>query len=307
MSRSLARLLSLAIATTALVPSLAHACACGCGLFDVGTSSMYPDGAGGMVFAEYDLLDQNHNRAGDKRASPDDNADKRIQSHFVRVGGQYLFNRDWGVQAEVPYWSRTFQTTDQNGNLADFDTHAVGDIRVSGIYTGASEDMSTGLTFGVKLANGQTDAAGFDSDTQIGSGSTDLLLGAYHLFKISSDGIWNGFAQVNLDQPVVSKAGYVPGSEIDSAVGAYYAGWEIGKTRVSPILAVDFASRGSDAGTAAHPEDTGYRRILAAPGFEVDFGRIRLYGDVQIPVYGYFNGNQLAAPISYKIAARYVF
>ena len=33
-----------------LVPRPALACACGCGVFDVGTSSMFPTGAGGTVF-----------------------------------------------------------------------------------------------------------------------------------------------------------------------------------------------------------------------------------------------------------------
>ena len=32
-----------------------YACACGCGVFDVGTASMLPQGPGGMAWLEYDL------------------------------------------------------------------------------------------------------------------------------------------------------------------------------------------------------------------------------------------------------------
>ena len=37
-----------------VAPSVGWACACGCGVFDVGTSSMFPEGPGGMAFVEYD-------------------------------------------------------------------------------------------------------------------------------------------------------------------------------------------------------------------------------------------------------------
>ena len=40
------------------------ACACGCGVFDVGTSSMLPQGTGGVAWFEYDYQNQNRNRSG---------------------------------------------------------------------------------------------------------------------------------------------------------------------------------------------------------------------------------------------------
>ena len=102
--RPLAHRASLALMAAALLaPGAALACACGCGIFDVGTSSMYASHAGGIVFVEYDYLDQSHNRAGTHRAPAADNPDKAIQSTFVTVGGQYQFNRSWGVSVEVPF------------------------------------------------------------------------------------------------------------------------------------------------------------------------------------------------------------
>ena len=47
------------------------------------------------------------------------------------------------------------------------------------MYTGFFKDMSTGVIFGLKLPTGTYTAPGLDRDTQIGSGSTDLMLGGY--------------------------------------------------------------------------------------------------------------------------------
>ena len=39
--------------STVFLPSLALACACGCAIFDVGTSTLLPAGPGGTIFAEW--------------------------------------------------------------------------------------------------------------------------------------------------------------------------------------------------------------------------------------------------------------
>ena len=94
-----------------LAPGVVHACACGCGVFDVGTSSMFPEGAGGMAFLQYDYSDQNRNWSGTSEAPAANNGDKEIATDFVTAGLQYLFNPSWGVQVEVPYDYRSFKTT----------------------------------------------------------------------------------------------------------------------------------------------------------------------------------------------------
>jgi len=290
-----------------LTPALSWACACGCGIFDVGTSAMFPTRAGVMVYLEDDFLDQTQNRNLTSRAPAANNADQEIRTHFAKVGGQYMFNRDWGARVEVPYWDRYFRTVGDSGPTS-FTHGALGDIRVSGVYTGFSEDMSTGLIFGLKLPTGDSTYANFDPDTEIGTGSTDLLVGAYHLVKISNDGAWNAFGQINFQQPVATKASYIPGNEIDAAMGSYYSGWSLGdNARITPILAALFSFRGSDTGSLGHPTDSGFRRLLVAPGVEADIAGVRVYGDIEVPLYQYFIGNQLAAPFGFKVAAMYMF
>ena len=313
LSSSLSALL-MGISAIAITPSQSHACACGCGVFDVGTNAMFPTTSGGMVFLEYNFLNQSQNRAQGGSSPAANNDDKEIKTSFYKIGGQYMFNRNWGAQIEVPYWSRHFETTDENtGNPVSFDHGALGDIRIKGIYAGLFDDMSTGLTFGFKLPTGDSSYVNFDPDTEIGSGSTDLLLGIYHMGKITDDNLWTWFIQLNLDQPILSKPNYLPGNEIDTAIGAYYGGWKFGDAnKIAPILELITAVRGMDAGSdAAQDQDgsgaSGYRRILVSPGFETDLGAFRVYADVQVPIYQYFNGNQLAAPIGYKVATMFNF
>ena len=81
-----------------LAPGVVHACACGCNVFDVATSSMLPNGQGGMAWLQYDYQDQNRNWNGTSEAPAADNTDKEIETHFITAGLQYLFNDQWGAR-----------------------------------------------------------------------------------------------------------------------------------------------------------------------------------------------------------------
>src|ERR1039458_6436185 len=85
-----------------VAPGAAFACSCGCGVFDVGTSSMFPVGTGGMAFLNYDYQDQNQNWSGNSSAPAANNGDKEIETHFATIGLQYMFNSSWGAQVELP-------------------------------------------------------------------------------------------------------------------------------------------------------------------------------------------------------------
>ncbi len=284
-----------------LMPGLVLACACGCGVFDVQPGTMFPTGEGGTVWAEYDFMNQNVNWNGFSSASSANNSDKVIRTNFITLGGQYMFNRDWGVMAEIPYWDRYFSTTDDSGNIAGFNHDAIGDIRIKGIYSGFSPDMSSGLTFGLKLPNGDYSYTNFDRDTEIGTGSTDLLLGAYHMGALTADASWDWFVNGELDQPFLTTAGYRPGDQFDVAGGVYYDKWAIGNVKIAPVMQFIGSYRLSDRGVNADPENSGYKRILFAPGVEVSEGEWHLFTDVGLPVYQDMVGNQLTAPILFKL------
>lgn len=290
-----------------LAPNRAFACACGCGVFEVGTASMLPTHPGGMAFVEYDELNQNRNWSRYSRGSDDDNADKLLRTNFFTAGVQYMVNRSWGLQAELPYWNRTFRTTDDSGAPLASVHSAVGDIRLRGIYTGFSGDMSSGLTFGLKLPTGDFSFPDFDRDTEIGTGSTDLLLGAFRVGRVPSALGWAWFANAVLDQPVLTAGGYRPGGELDAAIGGYYDRTRLGDVTVAPVAQLVGSHRLRDSGTLGHFTDSGYDRILLAPGLEFDTALVRVYGDVGFPLYQYVHGNQLVAKALFKLNVGYRF
>jgi hypothetical protein len=294
---------AVALALMCAAPAVGNACACGCGVFDVATSEMFPTASGGMVFLEQDFMDQNQNWSGTSPAPAADNGDKRIRTNFWTLGGQYLFDRSWGVQVEVPYWERLFRTTADSGAVEDFTHGALGDVRLKALYTGLSPDLSTGLSLGVKLPTGDSTYPHFDPDTEIGSGSTDLVLGAYHLGPLSSDNRFSWFASAQWQQPIAHKTSYRPGAELDVVSGAYYAGWSLTPTvRLTPLLQVKGTWRRHDGGALGDAADSGYTRLFLAPGLELDAGRTRWYADVSRAVYTNTSGNQLIARTLFKVS-----
>jgi hypothetical protein len=298
----------LALVTVAF-PALGLACACGCGIFDVGTSSMYASHAGFMAFLEYDYMDQSHNWSGTSSAPAANNDDKAIRTQFMTAGGQYQFNRSWGVTVEVPYWHREFVSTDEDtGEIVSHTHAAIADIRIRGAYTGFSPDMSTGLTLGVKLANGDSSYPYFDADTQIGTGSTDLLLGAYHLGRISDDNRWSYFLQAQWDQPVWHHESYRPGAEGVAMAGLYFEGWSThAELKFTPVAQLRAVVRRPDSGADSMPNDSGYTRLLASPGIEIARGDTRVYVDVALPLYTNARGNQLFANELWKVNVSHSF
>jgi len=292
-----------------MTPGVVHACACGCNIFTVGGSTMLPTETGGMAFMNFDYMNQNRDWNGASKGDPDNNDDKRLQSEFTSIGAQYLFNSSWGIEGELPYTFRIFKGTDGNGNISTHNWSGVGDIRLNAIYTGFADDFSTGLTLGVKLPTGNFDEDTFlvDRDTQIGSGSTDLLLGAFHRDKIGRKSHFEWFVQGLLDVPLLTQGEYTPGTEFDGAIGIDYTGFSVGGVLIVPVAQVYVSDRAHDSGNNADPFNTGYQRVMLSPGLEVDYHRWRFYVDTEIPVYQYFKGNQLSAPALFKSNLTFLF
>ena len=299
---------AMAIMAMSLAPNAALACACGCGVFDVSSSPTMATDAKASIFLEYDFLNQNKNWSGDHSAPTENNDDKRIRTSFYNIGGQYMFTPEWGVTVEIPYWTRYFKTADEDtGNIVQFNHGDVGDVRIRATYAGFSEDLSTGVTFGLKLPTGDFSYPGFDRDTAIGTGSTDLLLGAYHNGSLTSDFNWAWFANVQMDQPLATQDGYRPGTEFNATVGASYEGFDFQTFKIAPLLQFIGSYRLTDGGPEANPDGSGYYRLLISPGVRMNFDKVRLNANVALPVYQHVNGNQLISPALFKLAVSYSF
>jgi len=279
---------------------------------------MFPGGEGGMAFLQYDYQDQNRNWSGTSQAPALNNDDKEIRTDFVTAGFQYMFNRSWGVQAEVPYDFRYFKTKDDAGDIVSRNWSQLGDIRIRGIYTGFMPDLSAGVTFGLKLPTGSHafDPDVVDRDTQLGTGSTDILLGGFYRDNLDRNQKWDWFAQLQLDLPVLIQDQYRPGVELDTAAGIDYKGFSLGRVRISPLAQIIFSERTSDSGANAaggandNPAggvSSGYQRLMLSPGIEFHVHPVMIYADTEFPVYQNFTGNQLAAPVLFKVSLSFMF
>ena|ERR1700687_253142 len=118
------------------------------------------------------------------------------------------------MEVKIPFTDRLFRTdigTPSAPNVQDFRHSALGDIRLFGRYTGFSSDMSTGLKLGSKLPTGDWTYRNFDRDSSIGTGTTDLLLGGYHLGYINPDHHPQWFAEALLDRAFKGRAAGLDG------------------------------------------------------------------------------------------------
>jgi hypothetical protein len=314
----------------------ARACACGCSVFDVG-GGMLPqeNDHGGRVFFEYWHGNQNTNWIGNAKGSAAANLDKNITTSWYTAGFSYMFNREWGVMARLPYVNRSFTTdTGPPTGVQTFNTKDWGDAEVTGMYTGFFSDMSTGVIFGLKLPTGVYTANGFDRDTQIGSGSTDLILGAFHRGMITGDNAWQYYSQIRWQQPFLYRAAvdassgaltlYKPGAQVDGAVGILYNNWYnvLGFDKITPLGQIIASHREHDRGDAADVFNSGFDRLMISPGIEftkvLDEANnrvLKIYVDVEVPFYYRTNAavndsgsqGQLIAPYLLKVVTSYNF
>ena len=311
--RTAGRLLLAVVLFLGLTPTLSWPCACGCGVFEVATPSLLPNGAGAMVWTEYDYMRQYIDWHATTPASAGQNNDKKLETNFVTVGGQYMFNRSWGAMLEVPYWERNYKGaySGNNQDIMSFNFNSIGDIRALGMWTGMSEDMSTGLLAGFKLPSGDWHYPHVDRDTQIGTGSTDLLLGAYKMGNLpftlmEHSFVW--FVQGLYELPFSYQDHYKPGREFDGAVGTYYNFGTVGPLEeLAPMVSFLGSDRARDRGTNASPGDTGYDKVSIAPGIETIIENVRVYADIEVPIFQNMNGYQLTAPFATKLIVSYSF
>ncbi|MGB9092915.1 MAG: hypothetical protein WCB93_02260 [Gallionella sp.] len=316
----------------------ALACAaCGCTLSrDWGTQGISTT-PGFTADLSYDYTSQNQQRYGSGTASPAKISElwlagQEIEDYTVTRTTTAALNYTgdtWGAGIQLPFVQRTHGTYGDNGasasgspdysSYASSSDNAIGDIRIIARYTGFSADKTTGIIAGIKLPTGSTNAnfndgvTPLDRSLQIGTGSTDVILGGFLTGTMEAYG-W--FAQGTVQHAVATKSiagqDYIPGDAYALNAGIRYAKFG---ARFTPMLQLNYLHRRPDTGAAATPADaltggagSGGTLVYLAPGalFRVG-GGTSVYGFVQLPVYQYVNSLQLSPRYNLTLGIRQSF
>jgi hypothetical protein len=334
--------LAIACGVAAMFSSMqALACAaCGCTLSKDWETQGISGKPGFTVEVSYDYLNQDKQRYGNSTASSSlvnsqYAAGQEVEA-FTRtstVSAALIYNADtWGMSAIIPYVSRSHGTygsiaTPTPGATVDTtamlisSNSGIGDARIVGRYSGFSADRSSGIIGGVKLPSGSTsgtfrDGSPLDAGLQIGTGSTDVILGAYTTGAFDTYG-W--FVQGTVQHAVATKtlngADYRPGDAYTLNAGIRYA---VFGAKVSPMLQLNLIKRqaDSDNNTGVNvPVDpvsgapvSGGTLAYLAPGVTLRVGGgVSVYGFVQIPVYQNVSSLQLTPGYTLSLGARLSF
>lgn len=298
----------------------AQACgACGCTLHSDWATQGYVAGPGFRFDLRYDYFSQDQLRSGVKavdRGSLEIPNEMEIQEETLNRNFtatlDYSPSADWGVSVAVPIFNRYHATIAEGDTDPTFSKGSgLGDVRVLGRYQGFSEDHSFGLQLGLKLATGdtkQTFNAGaqageaLDRGLQLGTGTTDLLLGCYAFGSFTPD--WGVFGQVLCQKPMAGKDGFKPGDGVNANVGVRYTGLR----GLTPHLQLNVRAEGRESGRNADVDNSGATLVYLSPGLTVNVSSaLQVYAFAQVPVAQRVNGLQLEPRFSVSVGLHLTF
>ncbi len=291
----------------ALFSNTVLACSsCGCSISTDWASQGLSSGSGWRIDVRYDYVNQNQLRTGtgtvDRGGIVLPNPDQEVQLNTVtratNLFVDYSPNANWGVNVQVPYFDRNHTTiAPGDTDVSTSNTESIGDVRVVGRYLGFSEDKSWGLLAGFKFATGSYHnnfidgpQAGnpLDRGLQPGTGTTDLLVGAFKFGSLSRN--WDYFAQAMVQQAVNSVEDFRPGTALNVNLGLRYMAYE----HVIPQIQLNTRMEKRESGANADVDNSGATLIYLSPGVTVHIAKsVQAFGFVQVPIYQNVNGWQI--------------
>ena len=301
---------SIAIALAVL---LAGACAdsvacsaCGCTLNADWATQGLTSRTGWTADLRYDFFNQDDLRSGTGRVDRSTLAlpnEEEIQQQTVNRNAtltlDYGLSSDWGVTLTLPWLERRHTTiAEGDTDISSSRSDSLGDVRVVARYTGFSEAQDWGLQLGLKLPTGDSHGVNFDGGPQqgemldrglqAGTGSTDLLVGAFKFGAINETADW--FGQALLQIPVIADRAFKPGVGANLTAGVRYRGFE----SIVPQLQFNSRVERRETGSEADTPNSGATLVYFSPGaaFNVS-AKTSVYLFGQVPVYQRVNGYQL--------------
>jgi hypothetical protein len=324
------------------LPGGACACAtCGCTV-DSDAAMGYASDAGWRLNLEYAYINQDALRTGTRTATPAEvvnhpfdpalgggEIEQDTINRYVNLGLAYRPNAEWAANVLVPYVIRghsTFGVQPQPYSPAETapdqlsytDLSRLGDIKLIGSYQGILPTHNLGVQLGVKLPTGQYGTAvGFydgpnagaplDASLQAGTGSTDIIVGAYYFQAVSQD--FDAFANVQFQSAIAHKMNqpgndYRPGNNTTLSVGLRYEA----NPRVIPQLQLNLLRKSADQGALADTPDTAGTVAYLSPGLTAQVvHKLYAYSVLQFPVYSNLSGYQLFPHWTATVGLSYAF
>lgn len=276
---------------------------------------------------EYDYIHQDELRSGTQAigAVPDgQELEHDTLNRYLTLGIDYSPNADWSIDLRIPYVIRTHSTygdydsTEPLPPLSDSRSSSLGDVKIIGNYQGLLTGRNLGLQFGLKLPTGQygTDvnfrsgpAAGTPIDASLdpGTGSTDIIVGAYYFQALSTN--FQFFGNLQFQSAVTSKQDqpgndFRPGNTTTLSFGVRYEA----NPKWIPQFQVNLLHKSVDQGALADIYDTAGYVAYVSPGLNAQVGeKLHVYGFVQVPVYSDLVGYQLFPKYTFSVGASYAF
>jgi hypothetical protein len=295
-----------------------HGCSiCGCSLSSDWASQGYGSMPGLQADVRYEYYEQSDLRTGTRSADRSAFAlpnDQEIQQRTLNRGTwfglDYVFDPSWALNVELPYYDR-FHSTVAPGDteISTSQASGLGDLRIMGRYQNFTLQRSFGLQFGLKLPTGRFDqnfAAGpqaggpLDRGLQLGSGTTDLLVGGSYFARPTTR--LGCFAQVLADQPLNYRAGFRPAPSLsfNSGVRLLTTG------ALTPQLQLNVRWDGRETGANADHDNSGGTSVYLTPGVTLDASaRSHVFAFLQVPVYQRVNGLQITPRWLLSVGLRY--
>jgi len=253
--------------------------------------------------------------------------EKKTINRYLTASVIYRPNARWNLDLLVPYVDRTHSTYGQQqspydvsevdpSQVSNADVSGLGDIKFISSFQGLLPTHNLGVQLGLKLptgAYGGPNAAGtgnvghpvyfgsagssagnqLDTSLQAGTGSTDVIVGAYYYQPVSQnfDAFVNGQFQAAVRHALYQPGeNYRPGNTATLSAGLRYEE----NPAFIPQLQINFSDKSADQGALADTTDTAGKVAYLSPGFTARLqNQLHVYGFVQLPVFSDLSGYQL--------------
>lgn len=271
----------------------------------------------------------------------DQEVERDTINRYTTLSLMYAPNADWNLRLALPYIGRSHTTYGSATNpvtsdqISGANVSTIGDMKLVGSYQGFLPTRNLGVQVGIKLPTGDyggANASGtgivghhpvaftsgplahdpapdnlLDTSLQAGTGSTDLILGAYYYQPISQD--FDAFASGQFQAAIRHKLDqfgedFRPGNLSTLTVGLHYEA----RPDITPQLQLNMSRRSRDQGALADLPDTAGTAVYLSPGVTMSvLKNVQVYAFAQIPVYSNLQGYQVFPRWTGTVGASYAF